>query len=99
MEEFKYLDIVFTRDGTREGSMQRGSALSNENATLVCCGEVGVEWIYWSIHIPPCGHKVWIMTGSSRTQVAEMNFLSLKFKDKVRRSESSCCSSILKGFN
>ena len=61
--------------------------------------------IYRSIYVPTLtyGQELWVVTERIKPpiQVAEMSFLcrvaGLSLRDRVRSSEQSCCSSMLRG--
>ncbi|KAL7836057.1 hypothetical protein SRHO_G00284040 [Serrasalmus rhombeus] len=102
VEEFKYLGVLFTSDGTREREIDRrigaGSAVMRAlYRSVVVKKELSHKArlsIYWSIYVPTLtyGHELWVMTERtrSRIQAAEMSFLrrvaGLSLRDRVRSS-------------
>ncbi|TWW64971.1 hypothetical protein D4764_22G0006180 [Takifugu flavidus] len=91
VEEFKYLEILFTSEGRMEREIDRriGAASAKELSRKAKLS------IYRSIYVPilTYGHQRWVMTERtrSRIQAAEMSFLrrvaGLSLRDRVRSSD------------
>ena len=102
VEEFKYLGVLFTSDGTMEREIDRRiGAASAVMRTLYSSVVVKKELsrkaklsIYRSIFVPTLtyGHELWVVTERtrSRVQAAEMSFLrrvaGFSLRDRVRSS-------------
>ena len=102
VEEFKYLGVSFTSEGTMEREIDRRiGAASAVMRTLYRSVVVKKELsrkaklsIYRSIYVPALtyGHELWVVTERtrSRIQAAEMSFLrrvsGLSLRDRVRSS-------------
>ena len=79
MEEFKYLGVLFTRDGRREQEIDRRiGAASAVVRTLYWSVAVKRElsqkaklFVYWSIFVPTLnyGHELWEVTERTRSWI------------------------------
>ena len=98
--EFKYLGVLFSSEGTMEREMGRrigaaGAVLQSLYRTVVRKRELSQKAklsVYQAIFVPTLtyGHEGWVMTERTRIQAAEMGFLrrvaGVSFRDKVRSS-------------
>uniref|UniRef100_A0A8C6Q2D3 Reverse transcriptase domain-containing protein n=1 Tax=Nothobranchius furzeri TaxID=105023 RepID=A0A8C6Q2D3_NOTFU len=103
VEEFKYLQVLFTSEGRRDREINRrigsvSAVMRTLNRSVVVKRELSQKArlsIYRSIYVPilTYGHELWVMTERTRLriQAAEMSFLrrvaGLSLKDRVRSSD------------
>ena len=102
VEEFKYLGVLFTSDGTMEREIDRrigaaSAVMRTLHSSVVVKKELSRKAklsIYRSIFVPTLtyGHELWVVTERtrSRVQAAEMSFLrrvaGFSLRDRVRSS-------------
>ncbi|KAK3542555.1 hypothetical protein QTP86_029613, partial [Hemibagrus guttatus] len=102
VEEFKYLGVLFTSEGSMDREIDRrigaaAAVMQSMYRSVVVKKELSRKAklsIYQSIYVPTLtyGHELWVMTERvrSRIQVAEMSFLrrvaGSSLRDRVRSS-------------